>query len=53
MVTSGNARGGKSGLHRAGCWGKPSGVSTKADSSASATENIPPGLYPGKGEMAR
>jgi len=35
---------GKSELLRAGCWVMPSGIGSKTDSSASATENIPPGF---------
>ncbi len=52
-------KGGKSGLHRAGCWITSSG----GDPKESATENRPPGLrgerraarrkFPGKGETVR
>ena len=43
------ATGGKSELRRAGCWVTPRG----GDPIDSATENKPPALRAGKGEMVR
>jgi hypothetical protein len=41
--------GGKSGLHRAGCWVTPRG----GDPTESATETRPPWYVHGKGERVR
>jgi len=45
----GSGTGGKSGLHRAGCWVTPS----LGDEEDSATESKPPRLVRGKGETVR
>jgi len=42
-------KGGKSGLHRAGCWVTPRG----GDPTESATETRPPWFVHGKGERVR